>query len=252
MRSRVSGPVALVPVQQRASARLRCRRRRSMTKRQDRDAIYVKRQFDTEIIVLCVRWYISYRLSYRDLVAMMAERGVSVSHTTIMRWVIRYVPEFEKRWNRFARSIGSSWRVDETYISIKGKWHYLYRAVDKQGRSIDFMLRPDRGIAAAQAFFRKALASHPDRAPRKVTLDGHVPSHRALRLLRREHPAWRRVRVRCSKYLNNIVEQDHRAHKAKCRAMKSFQSFKTAATTIAGLEFAHRIRKREFIGLDTD
>ena len=166
-----------------------------MTKRQDRDAIYVKRQFDTEIIVLCVRWYISYRLSYRDLVAMMAERGVSVSHTTIMRWVIRYVPEFEKRWNRFARSIGSSWRVDETYISIKGKWHYLYRAVDKQGRSIDFMLRPDRGIAAAQAFFRKALASHPDRAPRKVTLDGHAPSHRALRLLRREHPAWRRVRV---------------------------------------------------------
>ena len=93
-----------------------------MTKRQDRDAIYVKRQFDTEIIVLCVRWYITYRLSYRDLVTMMAERGVIVSHTTIMRWVIRFVPEFEKRWNRFARSIGSSWRVDETYISIKGKW----------------------------------------------------------------------------------------------------------------------------------
>ena len=153
-----------------------------MTKRQDRDAIYVKRQFDTEIIVLCVRWYITYRLSYRDLVAMMAERGVIISHTTIMRWVIRYVPEFEKRWNRFARSIGSSWRADETYISIKGKWHYLYRAVDKQGRSIDFMLRPDRGIAAAQAFFRSALALHPDRAPRKVTLDSRVPSHRVLRL----------------------------------------------------------------------
>jgi len=113
---------------------------------------------------------------------MMAERGVTISHTAIMRWVIRYVPE-----NRFARSIGSSWRVDETYISIKGKWHYLYRAVDKQGRSVDFTLRPDRGIAAAQAFFRKALASHPDRAPRKVTLDGHAPSHRALRVLRREH-----------------------------------------------------------------
>ena len=158
-----------------------------MTKRQDRDAIYVKRQFDTEIIVLCVRWYITYRLSYRDLVAMMAERGVLISHTTIMRWVIRYVPEYEKRWNRFARSIGSSWRVDETYISIKGQWHYLYRAVDKQGRSVDFMLRrPDRGITAAQAFFRRALASHPDRLPRKVTLDGHAPSHRALRLLRRE------------------------------------------------------------------
>jgi transposase-like protein len=127
----------------------------------------------------------------------MAERGVVLSHTTIMRWVIRYVPEFEKRWNRFSRSIGSSWRVDETYLSIKGKWHYLYRAVDKQGRTVDFMLRPDRGIAAAQAFFRKALALHPKRAPRKITLDGHVPSHRALKLLRHEHSAWRRVRV-CS------------------------------------------------------
>ena len=85
-----------------------------MTKRQDRDAIYVKRQFHTEVIVLCMRWYITYRLSYRDLVAMMAERGVIISHTTIMRWVIRYVPEFERRWNRFTRAIGSSWRVDET------------------------------------------------------------------------------------------------------------------------------------------
>jgi transposase-like protein len=91
-----------------------------MTKRQDCDAIYVKRQFDTEIIVLCVRWYITYRLSYRDLVAMMAERGVIISYMAIMRWVIRYVPEFEKRWNQFARSIGGSWRVDETYISING------------------------------------------------------------------------------------------------------------------------------------
>jgi transposase-like protein len=217
-----------------------------MTKRQDRDAIYVKRQFDTEIIVLCVRWYITYRLSYRDLVAMMAERGVLISHTTIMRWVIRYVPEFEKRWNRFARSIGSSWRVDETYISIKGKWHYLYRVVDKQGRSIDFMLRPDRGIAAAQAFFRRALASHPDQAPRKVTLDGHVPSHRALRLLRREHPAWRRVRVRSSKYLNNIIEQDHRAIKQRCASMKGFKSVANTAVTIAGVELAHRIHKHQF------
>ena len=124
-----------------------------MTKRQDRDAIYVKRQFDTEIIVLCVRWYITYRLSYRDLVAMMAERGVIVSHTTIMRWVIRYVPEFETRWNRFARQIGSSWRVDETYISIKGKWHYLYRAVDKQGRSVDFTLRADRALPLRRRSF---------------------------------------------------------------------------------------------------
>ena len=217
-----------------------------MTKRRDRDAIYLKRHFDAEIIVRCVRWYVTYRRSYRDLVAMMAERGLVLSHTTIMRWVIRYVPEFEKHWNRFSRSIGGSWRVDETYISIKGKWHYLYRAVDKQGRTVDFLLRPDRGISAAQAFFRKAITSHPNRTPRKVTLDGHVPSHRALRLLRRESPVWRRVEVRTSKYLNNIVEQDHRAIKRRCASMKGFKSFANATATIAGIELAHRIHKRQF------
>ena len=125
-----------------------------MTKPIARDPIYRRRGFDVEIIELCVRWYISYRLSYRDLVELMADRGVAVSHTTIMRWVIRYVPEFEKRWNRFARPVGRSWRVDETYIPIRGRWHYLYRAVDKQGKTVDFLLRPDRGIAAAQVFFR--------------------------------------------------------------------------------------------------
>ena len=130
-----------------------------MTKPIARDPIYRRRRFEAEIIELCVRWYITYRLSYRDLVAMMAERGLAVSHTTILRWVIRYVPEFEKRWSRRARKVHSSWRVDETYIRVRGKWHYLYRAVDKRGKTVDFLLRPDRGIAAAQAFFRKALAT---------------------------------------------------------------------------------------------
>ena len=94
---------------------------------------------------------------------MMAERGVRMSHTTILRWVIRYVPEIAKRWHRFARRVGPSWRVDETYIYIRGKWHFLYRAVDKQGKTVDFLLQPDRGVAAAQAFFRKALTTNPTR-----------------------------------------------------------------------------------------
>jgi transposase-like protein len=145
-----------------------------MTKPIARDPMYRKRVFDADIIELCVRWYITYRLSYRDLVEMMAERGVKVAHSTILRWVTRYVPEFEKRWNRFSRAVGTSWRVDETYISIRAKWHYLYRAVDKQGKTVDFLLRRDRGIAAAQAFFRKALATNAPRVPRKVTLDGVV------------------------------------------------------------------------------
>jgi hypothetical protein len=145
-----------------------------MTKPIARDHIYRRRRFDAEIIELCVRWYITYRLSYRDRAAMMAERGIIVSHTKILRWVTRYVPEFEKRWNRFARPVNASWRVDETYINIRGKWNYLYRAVDKHGKTVDFLLRPDRTIAAAQAFFRKALSTILPRWPRVVTLEGRA------------------------------------------------------------------------------
>ena len=217
-----------------------------------RHPLFKQRHFNDEIILLCVRWYVTYKLSYRDLAAMMLERGVSVAPPTIYRWVQRFVPEFEKRWDRFSRSVGSSWRVDETYVNIKGNWQYLYRAVDKQGRTVDFYLSKTRGIAAAQHFFRKAVATHAGRLPKKITLDGHVPSHRALRLLRKENVSWKYVHVRSCKYLNNIVEQDHRAIKSKCRAMKSFQSFRSAATTIAGLELAHRIRKRQFVGLNPD
>jgi transposase-like protein len=217
-----------------------------MTKPIARDPMYRQRAFDAEVIQLCVRWYITYRLSYRDLVEMMAERGVKVAHSTILRWVTRYVPEFVKRWARFSKPVGTSWRVDETYIPIKGKWHYLYRAVDKHGKTIDFLLRPDRGIAAAQAFFRKALATQAPRVPRKVTLDGHVPSHRALWLLRREHPCWRNVKVRNCKYLNNIIEQDHRVIKRRCASMTGFKSFVNAAITISGIELAHRIHKLQF------
>ena len=115
-----------------------------MTRPIARDPIYRRRRFDAEVIELCVGWYITYRLSYRDLVAMMAERGITVSHTTIHRWVIRYVPEFEKRWNRFARPVNTSWRVDETYIKVRGKWNFLYRAVDKHGKTVDFLLRSQR------------------------------------------------------------------------------------------------------------
>ncbi len=217
-----------------------------MTKPIARDPIYRRRVFDADIIQLCVRWYITYRLSYRDLVELMAERGVSVAHSTILRWVTRYVPEFAKRWNRFSRPVGASWRVDETCIAIRGKWHYLYRAVDKWGKTVDFLLRPDRGIAAAQAFFRKALASTLPRVPRKVTNDGHVPSRRALWLLRREHPCWRNVTVRTNKYLNNVIEQDHRAIKRRYASMAGFKSFASAAITLAGIELAHRVREGQF------
>src|SRR5690349_11788105 len=188
-----------------------------MTKRIERDPVYHGRRFQTETIELCVRWYITYRLSYRDLVAMMAERGIIVSHTTIMRWVLRYVPEFERRWARYARPVKSSWRMDETAVSVRGGLHYLYRAVDKQGKSVGSLLRADRGMEAAQEFFRRAVATNRS-MPRKVNLDGNAASHRGLRLLGNEDRRWKSVVVRCCRYLNNIVEQDHRAVKRRCAA----------------------------------
>jgi transposase-like protein len=217
-----------------------------MTQAIARDLIYRRRRFQSETIELCVRWYLTYRLSYRDLVEMMAERGVTVSHSTILRWVQRYVPEFEKRWGRYARRVHSSWRMDETAVSVRGGAHYLYRAVDKHGKTVDSLLCADRSEAAARAFFIKALKTHQPRRPRKVNLDGNAASHRALRFLRKEDPDWRAVVVRSRRYLNNIVEQDHRAIKRRCAPMLALKSFKTAAVTLAGIELAHRIRKRQF------
>lgn len=139
-----------------------------------RDAIYRRRRFSREVIETAVRYYITYRLTYRDLVALMADRGVRLSHTTILRWVIQYVPEYERRWNRRSKPAQSSWRVDETFINVGRKTSYLYRAVDKYGKTVESLLRSDRGIAAAQAFFRKALAFNLPKWPRKITLDGQA------------------------------------------------------------------------------
>ena len=120
------------------------------------EELFKGRHFDQEIVV-CVRWYLSFKLSYRDLVVMMAERGIDLAHTTIIRWVQHYTPEFEKRWKRFARPVGGSWRMDETYIKVRGTWVYLYRAVDKQGFTVDFYLSPKRDVEAAKQFLRKAM-----------------------------------------------------------------------------------------------
>jgi len=217
-----------------------------MTQPISRDSIYRGRRFQSETIELCVRWYVTYRLSYRDLAAMMAERGIVVSHTTIMRWVLRYLPEYERRWERFAKRVGSSWRMDETAVSVRGGLHYLYRAVDKYGKSVASLLRADKGMDAAQEFFRKAVAINQSRWPRKINLDGNAASHRALRLLGNEDARWKSVNVRSCRYLNNIVEQDHRVIKQRCASMLGLKTFKTAAITFAGIELANRIRKRQF------
>jgi transposase-like protein len=207
--------------------------------------LFAGRHFDREVIVLCVRWYLRFKLSYRDLVEMMAERGLSIVHTTIMRWVRRYVPEFERHWNRFARPVGRSWRVDETYVKIRGEWVYLYRAVDREGNTVDFRLSSRRDVTAAKAFFRKAMKSQGS-SPGTITLDGYAASHRAVREMKADGELNADTQVRSSKYLNNLIEQDHRGVKSRLGPMLGFKRFRTAAITIAGVELLHRIKKGQF------
>ena len=127
------------------------------------------RWFAKEIILQCIRWHLAYKLSYRNLEEMMAERGISVDHSTIQRWVVRYSPELEEEFRRGKRAVGGSWRVDETYIKVKGTWKYLYRAVDKEGKTVDFLLRAKRDTVAAYRFFLKAMRS--SGVPEKITID---------------------------------------------------------------------------------
>jgi transposase-like protein len=208
--------------------------------------LFKGRHFEREIIILCVRWYLRYKLSYRDLVEMMAERGLAVAHTTIMRWLQRFVPEFEKRWNRYARMSGRSWRVDETYVKIRGQWVYLYRAVDRDGNTVDFRLSRKRDVTAAKAFLRRALKTQ-GRAPLSITLDGYAASHRAVREMPTEDMIWKDTKLRSSKYLNNMIEQDHRDVKSRIAPMLDFKVFKRAAMTIAGIELLRRIHKGQFV-----
>jgi transposase-like protein len=207
--------------------------------------LFKGRHFDREVVVQCVRRYLRFKLSYRDLMEMMAERGLSMAHTTIMRWVHDYAPEFERRWNRFARPAGASWRVGETYVKIRGNWAYLYRAVDREGKTVDFRLSSRRDVAAAKTFFREAFKSQGSTLL-TITLDGYAASHRAVDEMKADGQIPEGTKVRSSKYLNNLIEQDHRGVKSRLAPMLGFKGFRTAAITIAGVELLRRIHKGQF------
>ena len=196
-------------------------------------------QFEREIILWGVRWYVAYPISYRQLEEMMGERGVAVDHSTLNRWVLKYTPEFEKAFRRRQCPVGRSWRLDETYVKIKGKWAYLYRAVDKEGHTIDFLLTPNRDRDAAEAFLRKAIRTQG--LPEKITIDQSGSNPAAIKRYNRTHKT--NMAIRQCKYLNNIVEQDHRAVKRITRPALGFKSFWAARCTIAGIEVLHAIRK---------
>src|SRR5476649_421350 len=183
-----------------------------------------------------------YPLSYRHLEEIMEERGVLVDHSSINRWAIRFLPLIEKLSRKHKRPVGGSWRMDETYMKVKGVWKYLYRAVDKQGKTVDFLLTAKRDMAAAKRFFNKAMGANGD--PEKVAMDKSGANKAAIDAINagRDVP----IVVRQVKYLNNIVEQDHRAIKQVTRPMLNFKSFRCASSVLAGIELMHMIRKGQY------
>jgi putative transposase len=175
--------------------------------------------FVKDMILTCVRWYVAYPLSYRHVEELMQERGVSVDHATINRWVLKYSPQLEAVFHRHKRPVWISWRMDETYIKVKGLRCYLYRAVDKRGQTIDFLLTEERDEQAATRFLTKAIRRHG--VTEKSTIDGREANAAAIRGYNEAHDT--AISIRQVKYLNNVVEQDHRGVKRVTRPMLGFK-----------------------------
>jgi transposase, IS6 family len=208
-----------------------------------RPAIFKWRQTEPQLILCAVRWYLRYSLSLRDVEELLEERGLEADHTTVWRWVQRYGPELEQRMRRHLKPTNKSWRCDETYIRVKGRWCYLYRAIDSTGATIDFLLSAKRDADAAKRLFRKALsdASHPQ--PRVINTDLAPIYTSAIPAIKKEGTLRRRCRHRPVQYLNNIIEQDHRAIKRRVNAKQGFREFQAARRAIQGYEAIHRMRK---------
>jgi IS6 family transposase len=198
---------------------------------------------------LCARWYLRYALSYRDLEELMRERSLSVAHTTIYRWIQAYAPVLERRIRPHLRPTNESYRVNETYVKIKGVWKYLYRAVDSTGQTIDFMLSAKRDTKAAKRVFRKMLKATSHASPRVINVDKNQAYPPAVERLKQEGILSNRTQLRQCKYLNNLIEQDHRFIKRRVNPGLGFFSFKTARRTIKGFETMIMIRKGRIDGV---
>jgi putative transposase len=195
--------------------------------------------FPKEVILMGVRWYVAYPLRTRHVEELMLERGVRVDHATINRWVIKYSPQLEEAFHCRKRPVWVSWRLDETSIKVKGEWRYLYRAVDKHGKTIDFLLTAHRDEQAAKRCLAKAIRRHG--VPAKITIDGSEANAAAIRSSNKEYGT--AIAIRQVKYLHNVVKQDHRAVKWVTRPMLGFKSFEAAQSTLVGIELMHMRRK---------
>ena len=204
--------------------------------------------YPLDVMLLCVRWYAAYPLSVRNLEEMMAERGVEVDHSTVHRWALKILPVLAKVFRRRKRPVGRSWRMDETYIRVGKQWKYLYRAVDKLGHTVDFLLTAKRDHAAARRFFERAIGLHD--VPEKITIDKSGANTAAVHSMVADSGV--EIELRQSKYLNNLIEQDHRAVKRRTQPMLGFKDFHCAAKLIAGIETMHMIKKGQLDCRDSE
>ena len=195
--------------------------------------------YPLEVMSVCVRWYAAYPLSFRNIEEMTAERGAFVEHSTLHRWSIKMLPVLAGAFRRRKRPVGLSWRMDETYVKVGGHWKYLYRAVDRDGHTVDFLLRAKRDHAAARAFFECAMDLRG--VPEKITIDKSGANTAAITSMQADSGL--HIEMRQSKYLNNLIEQDHRAVKRITRPMLGFKTLRCARILLAGIEVMHMIRK---------
>ena len=204
-------------------------------------------RFPKLIIFQCIYHYLRYSLSYRDIEEIMKERGISVDHSTIQDWVVRHAVLFEKSIHKKKRTTKKSWRMDETYIKVNGKWKYLYRAVDEDGDTIDFLLTARRDTRAAKRFLQRAIKNNG--TPEKVTIDGSASNKKALIKMNKQlkQEGKEEIEIQTKKYLNNIVEQDHRGIKRITNAMLGFKNFHSAQKTIRGIEIVRMIKKGQIL-----
>ena len=206
------------------------------------------RYFDQSIILLCVRWYLTYNLSLPNLKEMMAERGIDLDHSTVHRWVICFSPKLLERFNRRKRPVTRKWNLDETYIKVKGDWLYPYRAIDSNGDKVEFYFSKERDLSAAKRFLHKALARYG--RPERITIDGSQTNRIAILQCdaeSRPRQAGKPIAIRSSKYMNNTIEQDHRRIKRRTCSMLGFKSKTAAGVMLAGIELVHIIRKQQGI-----